>query len=227
MADTNYDDLKGEFSEIKKDIYSKKSNFREDIRDLLKGRGGDTKDGVPIHKLDQYAVVALKEVNDYASKGDFKATIKTAQQFENSMRYNKSRYIPTDVPGSVLIEPREENYQKYFDSMIKRLDRGSNRAIKYLKENKETVTRKKMDEIEELLDYSAKFKEKHGRKGAGSSGLEKAVTAISLLSIILGVAIGYPSLTGNVIAETIPGSFKHGALLFLIGLTGVFVANKK
>ncbi len=70
-----------------------------------------------------------------------------------------------------------------------------------------------------------KYIEKHSPKPASS--LEKTITAISLGSVVLGIAIGYPALTGNVIAETIPGSFKHGALLFLIGLTGIFLANKK
>lgn len=70
-----------------------------------------------------------------------------------------------------------------------------------------------------------KYIERHSTKPASS--LEKTITAVSLSSVILGVAIGYPALTGNVIAETIPGSLKHGALLFLIGLVGIFLANKK
>ncbi|MCX6750547.1 MAG: hypothetical protein NTZ83_03750 [Candidatus Pacearchaeota archaeon] len=60
-----------------------------------------------------------------------------------------------------------------------------------------------------------------------STGLEKSITAVSLLSLVLGIAIGYPALTGNVIAENVKGSFIAGVALFVVGLLGVFVANRE
>jgi len=60
-----------------------------------------------------------------------------------------------------------------------------------------------------------------------SSGLEKATTVVSLIAIIGGMAIGYPALTGNVIAENVKNSITAGSMLFVLGLLGVFIANKK
>jgi hypothetical protein len=57
--------------------------------------------------------------------------------------------------------------------------------------------------------------------------IEKAITVVSLLSIVLGIVIGYPALTGNLIAESVNGSVPVGSALFLLGLLGVFLANKK
>ncbi len=65
------------------------------------------------------------------------------------------------------------------------------------------------------------------KKGARSPKLEKAITAVSLLSIVLGMAIGYPALTGNVIALDTKTALSSGGILFVIGLIGVFLANKR
>jgi len=59
------------------------------------------------------------------------------------------------------------------------------------------------------------------------SALEKTITLVSLGAIIVGVAIGYPALTGNIIAEDVKNSLTAGALLFILGLLGVFASNKK
>ncbi len=57
-------------------------------------------------------------------------------------------------------------------------------------------------------------------------GLEKSITAVSALSMALGIALGYPALTGNAIANTFAGSFSYGAILFMVGLLGVFLSNR-
>jgi hypothetical protein len=72
---------------------------------------------------------------------------------------------------------------------------------------------------EEILEYC----EKH----PGNKGLEKAITVVSLLSVVLGIAIGYPILTGDVVAQNVKNSAISGAALFVLGLLGVFLANKK
>jgi hypothetical protein len=76
--------------------------------------------------------------------------------------------------------------------------------------------------------YGEQFSEEEILSGKNnSSGLEKTITAVSLGSIFLGIAIGYPALTGNAIADVVKGSVGYGAALFFLGLLGVFIANKK
>jgi hypothetical protein len=57
-------------------------------------------------------------------------------------------------------------------------------------------------------------------------GLEKSITIVSGLSMILGIVLGYPALTGNAIANTLSGSFGYGAILFMVGLIGLFLSNR-
>lgn len=59
------------------------------------------------------------------------------------------------------------------------------------------------------------------------SGLEKAIIAISLFSIILGICIGYPAITGNVVAENSENFMLTGAALFVLGLLGIFLSTRK
>ncbi|HOF43874.1 MAG TPA: hypothetical protein PLE51_01800 [Candidatus Pacearchaeota archaeon] len=82
----------------------------------------------------------------------------------------------------------------------------------------------KMDFVDgdaKILHYYDKY------FGNRSPILEKSITIVSLLSILLGIFIGYPALTGNLIAETVNGSLAYGAILFFVGLLGVFLANKR
>jgi hypothetical protein len=88
--------------------------------------------------------------------------------------------------------------------------------------DKSTKSENYSEDNEIILKYCKKHLEKKE-----SSGLEKAITVISMFSIVLGISIGYPALTGNAIADVIPSSLVHGAALFLLGLLGVFLANKK
>jgi len=76
--------------------------------------------------------------------------------------------------------------------------------------------------------YGEQFSEEEILKGTKySSGLEKVITVVSLCSMVLGIAIGYPALTGNAIADVVQGSVRYGGALFFLGLLGVFLANKK
>ncbi len=63
--------------------------------------------------------------------------------------------------------------------------------------------------------------------GNRAVGLEKSITLVSLLSMVLGIFMGYPALTGNAIANTLSGSLDYGAILFIVGLIGVYLANKR
>jgi len=76
--------------------------------------------------------------------------------------------------------------------------------------------------------YGEQFSEEEILSGKNSSsGLEKAITVISLGAMVLGIVIGYPALTGNAIADAVMGSVGYGAALFFLGLLGVFIANRK
>lgn len=106
----------------------------------------------------------------------------------------------------------QEKVEKYKEALAKRGFRLVNKSSKsnnYYEDNKV------------ILEYCNKHLNKK------SSGLEKAITVISLVSIVLGIAIGYPALTGNVVTENVGGSMSYGAALFFVGLLGVFLANKK
>ena len=73
--------------------------------------------------------------------------------------------------------------------------------------------------------YGEQFSEEEILNGSNkSSGLEKAITVVSLGSMVLGMAIGYPALTGNAIADVVKGSVGYGAALFFLGLFGVFIS---
>ncbi|MCX6750926.1 MAG: hypothetical protein NTZ83_05690 [Candidatus Pacearchaeota archaeon] len=103
--------------------------------------------------------------------------------------------------------------EKYQKALAKRgyrlLDKARKKNIYVLRNNKN------------ILEYC----DEH--LGDKPSGLEKAITVISLLSVVLGIAIGYPALTGNVVAENVKSSTFTGLALFVLGLLGVFIANKK
>lgn len=75
-------------------------------------------------------------------------------------------------------------------------------------------------------DYEMlKYYDKH--IGNIETRLEKSITAVSLLSVISGVSIGYSIMTGNVISTAVSNNIMYGAILFLAGLLGIFFANKK
>ena len=110
----------------------------------------------------------------------------------------------------IMPKDKVEKYQEALARRGSRLITKSNKSENYFEDNKVIL----------------KYCKKHLKKNK-SSGLEKAITIISLGSMILGVAIGYPALTGNAIADVVSGSLIHGAALFFLGLLGVFLANKK
>jgi hypothetical protein len=205
VKEVDYSSLKGEFKELESEILPKKNNFRKDIRYALKDeKKTDTK----------FFLNRLNRIQDYANKGEFRKIPDLSENLVNAI-------------GSYTGEQEVGDYDKYLDSISKRLDRASNTAIKYLKDNKNKITKDEIQTIKMFLDYSEDFKSKINEKKDKSSGLEKAITLISLGSMVLGIAIGYPALTGNVIAENVENFALSGVSLFLLGLLGVFLANKK
>ncbi len=207
VKEVNYDYLNDEFKELERRILPKKNNFRKDIRDTLKNENQDYK---PETKT---ILKRLNHIQEYANNGEFRKIPDASETFVQIL-YS---YNHESQPG---------DHDKYLQSLSTRLDRASSTAIRYLKENKNKITKDEINDIKRLLEYSKDFKEKLNKKHE-SSGLEKAITVISLGSMVFGVAIGYPALTGNAIADVVPASFVHGAALFFVGLVGVFLANKK
>jgi hypothetical protein len=65
------------------------------------------------------------------------------------------------------------------------------------------------------------------KKSVTSSALEKAITFISLGAIVAGMFLGYHGITGNMVAENSGRFMGAGMSLFLIGLFGVWIANKE
>ncbi|GEM_PF-1465721 len=207
VKEVDYDSLKNEFKELESEILPKRNNFRKDIRDTLKNEDKDYK---PETKV---ILKILNNIQDYANTGRFRRIPDVSEGFVKTLySYNN--------------ELEAGDHDKYIRSLSKRLDRASSTAIRYLKEHKNNITRDEIKDIKNLLEYSKEFKDQLNEKHE-SSGLEKTITVISLGSMIFGIAIGYPALTGNAIADVVPGSLVHGAALFFVGLVGVFLANKK
>jgi hypothetical protein len=57
--------------------------------------------------------------------------------------------------------------------------------------------------------------------------INKITTIVSLLMVVAGMAFWYPSVTGNVIGTNAKGFVGYGLLLFVIGLLGAFLSNRK
>jgi len=145
-----------------------------------------------------------------------------------------------DTPSSSRgdsVEIREEKYTFGLASMDEKIRSGDLRDAYFTFLNLQKILDKEQimpkDKVEKYQEALAKrgsrlmkYCKKHLKKN-NSSGLEKAITIISLGSMIFGIAIGYPALTGNAIADVVSGSVIHGAALFFLGLLGVFLANKK
>lgn len=207
VKEVNYDYLNDELKELERRILPKKNNFRKDIRDTLKNENKEYK---PETKT---ILKRLNHIQEYANNGEFRKIPDASEFFVRTI-------------GSYNSEFQAGDYDKYIESLSKRLDRASSTAIRYLKEHKNSITKDEIHDIKMLLDYSKDFKDKLNKKDK-SSGIEKAITIVSLGSMVFGIAIGYPALTGNAIADVVPASLVHGAALFFVGLVGVFLANKK
>jgi hypothetical protein len=57
--------------------------------------------------------------------------------------------------------------------------------------------------------------------------INKITTIVSLLMVVAGMAFWYPAVTGNVVATGSKGFVGYGLLLFVIGLVGAFLSNRK
>ncbi len=208
VKEVNYDYLNDELKELERKIFPKRNNFRKDIKAVLKNENKEYK---PETKT---ILKRLNHIQEYANNGEFRKIPDASETFVQTLyHYNH--------------ESEVGDHDKYIQSLSKRLDRASSTAIRYLKEHKDKITRDEINDIKNLLEYSKDFKNKLLEKKEKSSGLEKAITVLSLGSIVLGIAIGYPALTGNAIADVVQGSVGYGAALFFLGLLGVFLANKK
>lgn len=151
----------------------------------------------------------LGEFNKFLLKGNFERAEYSIKQIKDYLNNSKVRKHYS-----------QEEKEKLVSGINRRIERG----INYLEKNPDE---RNIVYMKEILSISKDIENKLLNKKHESSGLEKAITVISLGSMVLGVAIGYPALTGNAIADVVPGSLVHGAALFFVGLVGVFLANKK
>jgi len=204
--EVDYKSLKGEFNSLKGNI--KKNNFRGDIRDALKSGWSRpyTKEGLLTDKSITYI---LSEINDYASRGIFDDVKKQGLALQDSLEH---------VDG--------EDKLKYLKSLSKRIDRASNLAIKYLRENKNEIPKERMNDIQELIKYGEGLNAEVSQNG--KSGLEKSLTVLSIGSVLAGIFFLSPNLTGNVIGNVTKSSGNiFGGILFILGIVGAFFTLRK
>jgi hypothetical protein len=150
----------------------------------------------------------LGNFNDSLLKGNFKNAEYSIKEINGYL--NDSQLIR---------HYSKEEKEKLVTGINRRIERG----IRYLEKNPED---KNIIYMKEILGLSKAIEDKLHQKES-PSGLEKTITVVSMLSVVLGISIGYPALTGNVIAENVRGSMTAGMALFVVGLLGVFLANKK
>jgi hypothetical protein len=201
--------------EINMDYYYLKEHTPPDLKDknkllyrhLLKNPDE------PIAIIDEYinSGKTMAYLKEYLEKSGFKEIYSIPFGIRDS---NRSFY--SDFPGTI-VGGAGIPWDLHTDSLVG-VREESGKSFAY-------VTKDARKLRKELKQLAGEISKEHSKNKP--SGLEKAITVISMLSIVLGIAIGYPSLTGNVVAEHIKGSITAGALLFVLGILGVFLTNKK
>jgi len=201
--EVDYNSLRGKLDKINTVC---DSSYRTIKSTMKKGQGDRENFGT--REWVDYAILGdLKAFNEGMNSGNFSvAKIRASDIYCNLQDDNSKNFSYT-----------KEEKLKYLDILNKRIERG----IKYLEKHPSKVNAEKMEDILKISERIESDLKK------SSSGLEKATTVVSLIAIIGGMAIGYPALTGNVIAENVKNSITAGSMLFVLGLLGVFIANKK
>jgi hypothetical protein len=64
------------------------------------------------------------------------------------------------------------------------------------------------------------------KKEIKHSPMEKVITLFSLGILVGGMFLGFHGITGNMVAEHSSRFFGAGMSLFLLGLFGIWIANK-
>ncbi len=198
------------YKNLRKAKEAKGQITKEEMAELGNDRGSEKYSRFNIRRIADYrSGLYLTEFNNSILKGNFKDAKYSLERLQNAISYNE-----------VKDNYSKEEKEKFLQGINRRIERGMNYLEKH--PNDENIFYMK-----QILKKSKEIEDRILDKKDKQSGLEKVITIIGLASMVVGIAIGYPALTGNVIANSIPGSISTGAGLFLIGLAGVFLANKK
>jgi hypothetical protein len=211
----DYNSLMDELNELN----IKKNNYRKDIREVIESQNNS---GVHYHRnFKEFAIGKLGEIQDFANKGNFKSSLESGKAFYDVLL--KGNHFSDEID-----KMNEKDKQKYIKSLSKRLDRTSKFAIKYMQNNGEDVTQKRIEEVKDFLNYSKKIKEDLPDEGNNNSSLEKTLKVIPLAFALAGVFFLSPNITGNVIGNmSNSGSNFLGAGLFFLGILGILLTRKK
>jgi len=108
--------------------------------------------------------------------------------------------------------------KKYEETFKKRVGRVLNNAVEFAI-NKET---------QEITEQMLKYAKKEGLINYKPRGLEKTLGIVSIASVLAGIFLLSPNLTGNVVGNlTMNSTNIFGGLLFILGLTGTFLTLKR
>ena len=215
--DVDYNSLMEEFENIKNNKRNgvennskpQKSSYKK-IKEYLTGKGYErgSKD-----KERRYILNLLKDFNECMTKGEFFDGEEVAKLVYWGL--NEKSFNGYENPLS------KEERLKYLDPFNKRIERGLN----YLKKHPSKVSEKNLGYVESILKSSKDIEK--GLKGR-SSGLEKSVTAVSIVAVIEGIFFLSPNITGSVIGSMARSSSNIlGAVLFIAGITGAFFISRK
>lgn len=182
-------------------------SFRRN-RDLISPKKGDEKYSQGTKEQNEYFLATgLRNVNLFLNKGDFEEAAKWTSFISEKLQESSNFYT-------------QEEKLKYLEGLNRRIERANAFLKKHPSEKNVRYMKSILNSYEKIEGQLIGSKEKY-------STLEKYLTFLSLGAIIAGIVLGYPALTGNVVAENSGRFMGAGASLFILGLIGIFLANKK
>jgi len=162
---------------------------------------GDSKINENLQAREKAYAQALAILNDMIQKKDYLSAYKAFEKIKYTLEQEKN--LP------------EETKTKYEESLKLRGYRLTSKTPENGDKDLANYRKKTLDYIE---------------KDSKPSGLEKtltsAITFLSLGAIIAGMFLGYWNVTGNVVSEDSGRFMGAGMSLFLLGLLGVWIANR-
>jgi len=177
------------------------------IKDESKPIGNNLTEKEAKNYYDTVFSESLSAFNESLLKGDFdfaKMIAKELNYFTKDSKLNK-----------VYAQGEKE---KFVDGIDRRIERG----VKYLKKH---PSRGSLEEMKEILKYRNSIETNLNNK---RTGLEKSLAVLSIGSILAGIFLLSPNLTGNIIGNVAKSSGNIlGGVLFILGIVGAFFTLRK
>jgi hypothetical protein len=184
-----------------------KASYKPLKKTLEEGDQGKYKIDTEGHKNFIF-VHKLRKFNQLINKGNFKGGEVLANDIYHNFRENDS-----------LNDKEKLKYLKFFE---KRIERG----LKYLE--KKEHSEEDFKNMKKILGYYQNIENSFEGPEEGSSGLEKSLTILFFGFLLVGVYFLLPSLTGNIVGTFVErGSNFIGAILFVVGILGIFLISKR